>query len=245
MRYIGLTAALLISCLAAPAVAKDSEVFVLGALHGLHEQEESFGYAELERVIEEIKPDVLLLEVTPEELAGKLETKGRPEYPKVVWPLLARSGIKAYAMEAAQPLYGELTGDAGERWGEFTMNFPADETALTAHSTATSNVLLAHWKSVADTQDEATDALGRARAHLSGAMVAGTDPVQTRWDLAMVDAVKSAIAENSGKRILVLGSYRNRYMFVEQLGGTKGTKLIDMKSWLNANGFDRSGSAAR
>jgi len=61
MRYIGLTAALLISCLAAPAVAKDSEVFVLGALHGLHEQEESFGYAELERVIEEIKPDVLLL----------------------------------------------------------------------------------------------------------------------------------------------------------------------------------------
>jgi len=147
-------------------------------------------------------------------------------------------------MEAAQPLYGELTGDAGERWGEFTKNFPADETALTAHSTATSNVLLAHWKSVADTQDEATDALGRARAHLSGAMVAGTDPVQTRWDLAMVDAVKSAIAGNSGKRILVLGSYRNRYMFVEQLGGTKGTKLIDMKSWLNANGFDRSGSAA-
>lgn len=231
--------------LSTQAAAKDTELFILGALHGLHEQEESFGYAELERVVEAIKPDVLLLEVTPEELAGKVETKGRPEYPKVIWPMLARRPMKAYAMEAGQPLYGELTGDAGARWGEFKERAAADDAALTAHSTATSNVLLAHWKSVADTQDDATDALGRARTELSDAMVAGSAPIQTRWDGVMVEAVKSAIAENAGKRILVLGSYRNRYMFVGKLSGANGARLVDMRSWLETNGFGRSGSASR
>jgi hypothetical protein len=245
MRRTALTAAVILGCAATPANADDTELFILGALHGLHEQEESFGYAELERVIEAIKPDVMLLEVTPDELAGRLETKGRPEYPKVIWPMLARNQVEAYAMELGQPQYGELTGDAGRRWGEFKKSFPADDSALTAHATATSNVLLAHWKSVADTQDNATDALGRARTELSDAMVAESAPIQMRWDMAMVESVKAAIAENAGKRILVLGSYRNRYMFVEQLRGTKNAQLIDMQNWLETNGFGRSGSASR
>lgn len=242
MRLTALIAVTAILC-ATPAAAKDAEVFVLGALHGLHEKEESFGYAELERVIDKIGPDIIMLEVTPEELAGKLETKGRPEYPKVIWPLLGRRPIKAYAMEAGQPLYGELTGDAGKRWGDFKANAPAEEAALSAHSTATANVLLAHWKSVADTQDKATDALGRAREQLNGTMVTGSDASQKRWDGAMVEAVKKAIADHPGKRVLVLGSYRNRYMFVEQLGGVKGARLIDMKGWLEANGFGRAAAS--
>jgi len=224
------------------ATAQDSEIFILGALHGMHEQEESFGYAQLDRVIAAIKPDVLLLEVTPEELAGKLETKGRPEYPKVIWPMLARSEVNAYAMEAAQPLYGELTGDAGKQWAAFKQNAPLEEAALSAHSSATSNVLLAHWKSVADTQDEATDTLARARSSLSAAMVPGTVAGQKRWDSEMIDAVKGAMAKHPGKRILVLGSYRNRYMFVEQLSGVESAKLVDMKAWLEANGFGETAS---
>jgi hypothetical protein len=245
MRLTILTAAAILGCAATPAAAKDADVFILGALHGLHEQEASFGYAELERVIDAIKPDVLLLEVTPEELAGKLETKGRPEYPKVIWPMLVGRELTAYAMEAAQPLYGELTGDASKRWGDFKQRAPAEDTALTSHSNATSNVLLAHWKSVADTQDEATDAVARARTDLNAAMVAGTDAGQRRWDSVMVDAAKAAIAGNPGKRILVLGSYRNRYMFVEQLRGIEGARLVDMKAWLEANGFGRAASASR
>lgn len=243
MRLATLAAAAALACVATPASAKDAEVFVLGALHGLHEQEDSFDYAALGRVIAAIKPDVILLEVTPEELAGKLETKGRPEYPKVIWPMLSARGPKAYAMEAGQPLYGELTGDASARWGAFGKQYPAEEAALTGHSQATSKVLLVHWKSIVDTQDEATDALGRARAHLNAAMVSGSDAGQRKWDGVMVEVSKKAIAENPGKRILVLGSYRNRYMFVEELGRVKGARLVDMKGWLQANGFGRSPAA--
>lgn len=240
MRFKALIVTALFAATAAPAAAKDSEVFILGALHALHEKEESFDYAALGRVITAIRPDVVLLEVTPEELAGKLETKGRPEYPKVIWPMLSASGPKAYAMEAGQPLYGELTGEAGKRWGAFANDLPAENAALTAHAQATSQVLLARWKSVADTQDEATDALGRARNQLNAAMVSGSDAGQARWDGVMVEASKKAIAENPGKRILVLGSYRNRYMFVDALGKTRGAKLVDMKGWLEANGFGKT-----
>lgn len=240
MRLTALAAAAVaLSLVAAPAAAKDAEVFILGALHGLHEQEESFGYAELGRVIAAIKPDVVLLEVTPEELAGKLETKGRPEYPKVIWPLLTEQGPKAYAMEAAQPLYGELTSDASKRFGDFKQKQPTEDAALTGFAAATSKALLAHWRSVADTQDEATDALGRARNRLNAAMVAGSGPGQQRWDGVMVEVARKAISENPGKRILVLGSYRNRYMFVEELTGTKGARFIDMRAWLASNGFGR------
>lgn len=236
MRFTSLAAAAMV-VLSAPATAKDSELFILGALHGLHEQEESFGYNELGRVIRAIKPDVILLEVTPEELAGKLETKGRPEYPKVIWPMLSADGPKPYAMEAGQPLYGELTGSAGNAFGEFEKQSPEADAALTGYASATSKALLSHWNSVADTQDEATDALGRARAQLTAALVPASVPTQQQWDGVMVEVARKAIAANPGKRILVLGSYRNRYMFVDELKAAKGVSLVDMKAWLKSNGF--------
>lgn len=239
MRLTAVAAATAMSFTAAQVAAKNAELFILGALHSLHEQEESFGYAELEEVVAAIRPDVLLLEVTPSELAGKLETKGRPEYPRVIWPLLTPKGPKAYAMEAPQPLYGELTGEASRQFGEFKRKYPAEDAALAGLSTATSNALLAHWKSVADTQDEATDALGRARTQLNAAMVKGSDATQRRWDAVMVETAKRAIAENPGKRILLLGSFRNRYMFVQELSGAKDLNLVDMEAWLAANGFGR------
>ncbi len=238
MRLTALAVAISAS-LASPAAAKDTELFILGALHGLHEREDSFGYDVLGRVIKAISPDVILLEVTPEELAGKLDTKGRPEYPRVIWPMLTGQAPKAYAMEAGPPLYGELTSDASKRFTDFKQQSPTEDAALTDHSKATSDVLIAHWKSVADTQDETTDVLARARSRLNAALVKGSNAGQRRWDSTMVDVVRKAIADNPGKRVLVLGSYRNRFMFVEELAGTKRVQLVDMKAWLEANGFGR------
>ena len=235
-RFSGGLAALMLSAAAANA-APPAQVYVVGALHGLHEQEEAFGYDDLGRVIAAIKPDVILLEVTPEELAGKKETPGRPEYPKVIWPLLTASGPKPYAMEAGQPLYGELTSDATRRFGAFEMEFPTENAALNAYGKSANAVLLAHWKSIADTHDAATDAVARARAVLNAAMVAGSGSGQARWDGVMVDASRKTIAAHPGKRILVLGSYRNRFMFVEALGKVRGAELVDMRAWLQANGF--------
>lgn len=213
--------------LAAPAAAQPAEVHVLAALHGLHEREESFGYEALRRTIEDIRPDVVVLEVTPEELAGRRDTRGRPEYPKVVWPLLARPGApRAYAMEAGQPLYGALTGAAGRAWADFGRDHPERSKALDAYGDAADAALLAYWDGPARAQDRVTSDLARAAAQLTEALVPATAPIQRRWEGAMVAVAQQAIAENPGKRILILASYRNRYVFTDALAATPGIRIV-------------------
>jgi len=238
MRRAALTAAVWLAATALAVAGQETEVFVLGALGALHDREESFGFATLERVIRTIDPEVLLLEVTPGELRDRLDTRGRPEYPNVIWPMLREGGAaRSYAMEAGEPLYGELTSEATELWTAFQNERPTESAAFEAHAEATTEVLLMRWKSPADTQDEATDALARSQHRLRTSFVPAIGWIQMRWDRVMVDVATQAIAENAGKRLLVLGSHRNRFMFIEALRELPGVRLVDMRSWLASNGF--------
>lgn len=242
MATTGLVAAFaLVFATAIPSAraAAPAEVYIVGALHSLHEQEASFTYDDLGKVIAAIKPEVMLLEVTPEELAGKLETKGRPEYPKVIWPMFKEGGPTSYAMELGQPLYGEVTSKATRQFEAFKRDRPSEHKALSEFGKGAEGILLAHWKGVADVHDKTTDILAGARASLNAALLPESASGQTLWDGAMVDAVRKAILAHPGKRILVLGSYRNRFMFVEALSGAPGANLVEMKPWFEANGFGR------
>jgi hypothetical protein len=223
---------------AAPAAAQEARVFVVGALGALHDREAAFDFDVLDRVIRAIDPDVMLLEVTPEELAGRVETRGRPEYPRVVWPLIEEAGAPtAFPMEAGEPLYDSLIAAAGSLWSAYGRDRPSENEALEAWEDATSEVLLAHWRSPEDTQDEVTDALARARDRIRAGLLPAGDAIQARWDGEMVHAVRAAISANPGARILVLGSYRNRFMFVDMLSSFPGVAVVDMERWLRSNGF--------
>jgi hypothetical protein len=223
----------------APPV-RDTEVFVLGALGALHEREPGFTFETLSLVVQRIDPEVILLEVTPDELAGRLATKGRPEYPRVVWPLLEQPDPpKVYPMEAGQPLYDEMARTAEPVWSAFARDRAEDNAALTAYTEAATNALLAYWRSPSDTQDDATDALARARYQLRAALLPAGHVVQLRWDSVMVDAAAKAIAAHPGARVLVVGSFRNRFMFVEALRPLPGVRIVNMHGWLRDNGFGR------
>lgn len=171
MRHTALLVVAFVAAATGAGATQDTEVFVLGALGALHEKVDRFPYETLGLIIRAIDPDVMLLEVTPEELAGRLDTKGRPEYPNVVWPFLKEGAVpRTYAMEAGQPLYGELTREGDRIWRDFANQHPRESAALTAYDSAAAHVLLAHWRSVADTQDDVTDrlaALGIASLHRS------------------------------------------------------------------------------
>jgi hypothetical protein len=246
MRSAILTAVITILLPAARASAQEAQVFVLGALGALHGERAGFTFQTLDTIIRRIAPDVVLLEVTPEELAGRLETRGRPEYPAVVWPLLQEPGAPvAYAMEAGQPLYGELTGAGGRLFTAFAAERPADNAALDAHTSATTALLLAHWDSPPDTQDEATDAAARARHALRAALLPASDEIQVRWDSVLVDVATKAIAAHPGKRVLILASFRNRFMFLEALREAPSVRLVNMHEWLTNNGFGRDAAATR
>lgn len=220
---------------AADAPHSPAEVFVLGSLGALHGREESFSYEDLDEAIRGIDPDVILLEVTGDELAGR--ARGKPEYARVVWSLLEEPDAPmAYAMEAEPALYDEIVSEGADILTEFAESRPAANAALQAWTEATTEALLAHWNRPSATQDETTDQMARARLALRSGLIPESRRLQERWDSAMVAAVQQAIRENPGSRILILGTFRNRFMFEDALREMLGTRVVDVSAWLRRAG---------
>jgi hypothetical protein len=230
-----LVAAIAVLALTGASTPKDDAVFVLGALHALHEKEADFGYNRLKHLILAADPDVILLEVTPEELASRLDTKGRPEYPRAVWPMLAQSpAIKAVAMEPAGAQYQQMVGAASAEMAAIKSRDPATAAAWSRFNASLGTALQAHWTSPATTHDAVTDGLARAwyavaRESLGPRMAAG----QVEWDGFMIDRARESIAAHPGKRVLILSSYRNRHLFEDALRRQAPERVVDMEEWLS------------
>jgi hypothetical protein len=230
--------AVLAGAIALPALALAAEqdaVIVIGALHALHEREDSFGYDELDRLIRAARPDVMVLEVTPDELAGLKETRGRPEYPKVVWKLIGQGKARAVAMEPGEPVYGEITKAAGavitakDKADPETARFEAD------YRKAFQASMVAWWSSPADTQSAATAAMARSYNLVQDSLYGPENKrLQDRWDGHMADVAARTVRDNPGKRILVLGSYRNRHILHAAVSATAPERVVDTEAWMTS-----------
>ncbi len=211
-------------------------VYVVGALHALHQTEESFDFDTLHRVVTAIKPEVMVLEVRPDELAERKDTPGRPEYPKVIWPLLASSPVKAVAMEPGGQLFAQMTGDASNAMKAFTARDPEGSKQWSGYQRALETVLRAHWQHPADAHDITTGSLSRAYYTTQYATVGeAMRTVQEQWDRFMVDRALEAVRAAPDQRVLILCSYRNRHRFTDALGAEAASRLVEMESWLKAN----------
>jgi hypothetical protein len=213
------------------ATARPDGVYVVGAIQRLHAAEPSYGFDDLRRIITALKPDLLVLEVRPDELADRKETPGRPEYPAVVWPYLASHPTAAVAMEPGGEAFKAMTGEAGALFAAFEREKPQEDAYMTRLGKALSAALLAHWRHPADAHDAVTIDLvraeGLARARLGGDRF---ETSQAEWDGYMAARAREAIAAHPGKRILVLASYRNLGAFHGALKGEP--RLVDMEAWL-------------
>lgn len=235
IRYCVIAALVLgVAATAGRAASRDDNgIYIVGGLHALHETEESFDYAALEELIDAIDPEVMLLEVRPDELAERKETPGRPEYPAVIWPMLDESDVTAVGMEPGDPLFTEMVTRAREMREMLERERPGDQAFLSSYGEALEEALMAHWTTLPRTQDDVTGSLMRGR-YIVRFAVAGeiAEQGQTRWDEHMVGVARRAIAANPDKRILVLGSYRNRHVFVEALRADFAERVVDMQQWL-------------
>lgn len=208
-------------------------VYVVGAIQRLHATEPSFTFDHLRRIIEAIRPEVMVLEVRPDELDARKETQGRPEYPAVVWPYLAARPTTALPMEPGGEAFAAMTGEAGRLFGDFAKQKPEADAYMTRLGRALSTVLQDHWRHPADAHDAVTidlvRAQGLAQAQLGGAAF---ETSQAEWDGYMIARTREAIAAHPGKRILVLASYRNLGAFRAALKDEP--RLVDMETWLRA-----------
>jgi hypothetical protein len=218
-------------CLATPCAA--AEIYVVGALHRLHATEPAFSYADLRRVIEAVRPEVMLLEVRPDELAERKDTPGRPEYPAVVWPMLPTMKATALPMEPGGATFQAMVDEASAQFAAFAKDNPVQSAYNDNLRLSLETALQAHWRHPADAHDRVTSDLVRAQA-LALETLAGQEFTvgQAEWDGYMVEQARTAIRANPGKRILVLGSFRNRAAFLDGLKGEG--KLVEMDAWLRS-----------
>ncbi|KTE06007.1 hypothetical protein [Sphingopyxis sp. H115] len=217
---------------AAPPAPRGDAVLVIGALHDLHLREPAFGYDDLDAAIRAFAPDVLVLEVRADELARRTVTPGRPEYPAVIWPLLAAMHVETVAMEPDGDLFEAISGEAGAAFDAMRQRDPEGAAALSRLAADVDSFLLAYWGDAGQVHDATTAALAggvqSARFALAGPAFV---QAQARWDDFMTGRALDAIRAHPGKRVMVIGSYKNRALLETALRKAAPDRVIDAAQW--------------
>lgn len=208
-------------------------IYIVGALHRLHEQVPGFDYEALRRIMLAIDPQVLLFETRPDELSERMDTPGRPEYPRVVWPYLTGRTVISLPMEPARELFDVWVGEATAGFERLAKEDPKGSNYWSNYQRSLATLLKAHWKSPADAHDAVTADMARSWYLVQYAVGGkGLESGQERWDRYMIDRAREAARQHPHRRILVLASYRNHHRFESALREEQGARVVDMEAWL-------------
>lgn len=220
---------------AAAGAAKPAEVVVLATLHQLHEEIPGYSLQRLGKVIEQLDPDVLCLEVRADKLAARADEKTKIEYPRVIYPLLARRHYATVAMEPSEPEYGAILQPYLRANAAFQTSGGAAVAALAGYSEATYAALKTHWRDPATVNDATTDQMLRAKhAFQQAAIGAGEREGWERWNRHFLDVITRTAAAHPGQRIVVTVGVEHGYWLREHLAGQPGLRLLDTATLLTA-----------
>jgi hypothetical protein len=237
-RMLGWLAAASMAPAGVLAADRRSEVFVVSTLYARHKQVPSYGLPVLRRVIDAVKPDVLVLDVTPTELRTRKVWPGKVEYVEVIFPYLDATGVKAYGSEPDEALFNQLTGSAGQSYKAFNDSNPAGAKALDALKTATYQALASAWATAADVNSDKTDRLVAALREIEEGLVGeNVGRVQAEWDRHHADRVLDAARAHPGQRLLMLVGIESRYRVMQALQAASGITLVRMEPWLRNAGL--------
>lgn len=220
------------------SAANSVEVFVISTLYARHKQVPTYDLATLRRLIASVKPDALVLDVTPTELRTRKVWHGKVEYTEVIFPYLDTTGVAAYGSEPDEVLFKQLTGSVGQTYKAFNEQNPAGAKALDALKQATYQALATGWKSAADVNSDKTDRLVAALREIEEGLVGeNVARVQKQWDehhaLRLLDAVRA----HPGKRVLMLVGIESRYRVLQELRSAGAVQPVASEAWLRQAGL--------
>jgi hypothetical protein len=232
-----LVATVLALCIASPALAA-TEVYLMGTLYKRHEQVPAYSVDTLVRIVEKMSPDVLVLDVTPEELRKRSVFPGKVEYINGIFPLMDKRSFVSYPAEPAEPMFSEIVEAVKSRLQQFDKEQPTLSASFKRTEKNMYNILGKHWTTAAHVQDDVTSEMIEAASKLQGEIVGPVmQDAGERWDRHTADVVKRAVKEHPGKRVLVLTGIRNRPLVQRHLQADPAIKLVDMPAWLAQAGF--------
>lgn len=219
--------------LAAQAPAK-TDVYVVGTLYRRHATIPVYDLATVRRIVLAIKPDVLVVDCTPQEVRDRRVHESKIEYAQVIFPLMQEQSYKVYPAEPDEPLFTEIVQAGGSARKAFQTTKPEAAAALQDYVTATYAALASYWRSPSDVQDQLTAEILASKVALEGHMTS-TAEHSTRWNQHWTDAILRAVRENPGKRVLALTGIENRGWIVNALEKSPEVALVDVPRWLRDN----------
>ena len=216
--------------------ADSGELFTLGTLYQRHKTVAAYDLNVLRETILAIKPDVLVLDVTPSELQQQKVFPNKIEYPEVIFPLVRSGKYRVYAAEPPEPMFSELVQPLSQTFESMREKRPEDAAILNRYTDNVYEALKATWHSPADVNSAVTDkvlaGLKTFRAKLLGPVDENTE---RKWNGHTVSVALRAMKENPGQRVLVLVGIDNCYMIRGELSRNSIANLVDIEQWLRAN----------
>jgi len=221
--------------LSAIAADRPAEVIVLGALHQMHEEVTGYSYADLKAAIQQLHPDVLVVELTPADLAGRVVQKNKREYQNVVYPLLEHFKWKAVAMEPEGEMRTELLTAMRQADESAQKDYPQKLEAFGTYVDTLFDYLKTKWHSAADVNSNWTDNLFAVK-HAYQHKIYGDREAKAweGWNGFFLERIKTAAVANPGKRIVVIVGVEHCYWLRGHLRDTPGVTLLDTRSLLES-----------
>jgi len=228
-----------------------TQVFVLGMIHSGHRTSDTWGLKEVRATIENIRPDVICVEIPPPNWPSTLATwkekhvvedsrvKVFPEYVDVLLPLTdvmdfvvePSAGWSEWMAQARRAKIEEF--QTAEVYADLFAAYNQDETWVSAW-------LAQHPAPAADDDpfyihtpryDLRTKAeLGPYEYHMND--VIGRPGGWTYINEEHFTFIKAAIRKHPGKRILITFGAGHKYWFLEQLRWMPDVELMDVRPFL-------------
>ncbi|QQS40515.1 MAG: hypothetical protein IPM63_14255 [Acidobacteriota bacterium] len=211
-----------------------TEVLVLSTLHQFHGKDNSYTFEELSEIVESYRPNIIAVELTPEDLRTRKEQKTKVEYQKSIFPSADKIKAKMVPMEPAEPKFSELVGLIRASDSELGEKKPDAADGFSTYVDALYGYLFDHWRSAAEVNSARTDALFEVKhAYQNSLYGEKQEKGWEGWNSHFLEKVLETARANKGSRILVTVGAEHSYWLREKLGEQEGIRLIDAETFLS------------
>jgi len=212
-----------------------TDVIIVGTLH--LPPDDYPAYAEqLQNIIEEISPDVICSELSPEQLAGTQTCNSKPEQRDVIIPTAHRLGIPLVPIQPAT--------EEGTKWEQ---RYKAVDKQLRSANPDQEYIrygeLLAHqeailWSEAMKDKDcivhlqlNEYHVFSEARDRVEDQLLPGREELLREWNESFLRVIESTIGQKDYRRILVLAGLWHKYWLWNRLRARNDIAVHNLQSF--------------
>lgn len=211
------------------------EVVILGTMHLEPEAYPSYGQR-LREIIEEVGPDVICAEVSPEQLAGTQPCNSKPEQRDVVLPTAARLGIAVVPIQLPTALALEWQSryravDDALRKQEPQRYYLQYSEALSFQEAELWREMMKSGVCIENVQLTEYHVFAAARDAVERQLLPERDRLLTEWNESFLKRIEEVIATRPGSLLMVIAGLWHKHWLWNRLRERDDVEVCDLQSY--------------